>query len=325
MRQNASFSSCIMTVVVLTAFLLSLQSCDHKELCYDHDHAVGISIKFDWRYSPEANPTSMYMYFFPVGGDYKTLAREFRGKNGGGVELIINRTYDALCFNSNLKNIVFRNIASRETVEAYTKNATTIPNTGISTATLPRADGTSSERMAMECDSLWAAGSKSGITLSLGDVVKEYVLYPQRRFCSYSVKILNVKNSDKVSSSMGATLSGLAGGVTLLDGQRNSEIVTVPFAVNLNGKDGIIEGHFNCFGCSADTDVLIRLIIYTKLTDETKWYYVYDVTSQVREAADPYNVEIVLSELPVPDIINGGSGFNPDVNGWNRVDITVNM
>ncbi len=57
----------------------------------------------------------------------------------------------------------------------------------------------------------------------------------------------------------------------------------------------------------------------TVLKDGTKWCYIYDVTKQIKEAPNPYEVEIVLDKLPVPTKIGGNSGFTPGVSDWNII------
>ena len=56
--------------VLLLAWLL--QSCDHKELCYDHAHMVDLDIRFDWTEAPDADPRTMVVQFFRMDGSYYT-------------------------------------------------------------------------------------------------------------------------------------------------------------------------------------------------------------------------------------------------------------
>ena len=53
--------------------------------------------------------------------------------------------------------------------------------------------------------------------------------------------------------------------------------------------------------------------------------YIYDVTKQIKEAPNPYEVEIVLDKLPVPTKIGGNSGFTPGVSDWNIIEIPIVM
>ncbi|MCW4101181.1 hypothetical protein [Segatella copri] len=61
------------------------------------------------------------------------------------------------------------------------------------------------------------------------------------------------------------------------------------------------------------------------LKDGTKWCYIYDVTKQIKEAPNPYEVEIVLDKLPVPTNIGGNSVFTPGVSDWNIIEIPIVM
>lgn len=321
-RQTARY----LFFVVIALWLLS--SCEQKELCYNHSHASNIHVAFSWDNHPEANPTSMLFYLYPKDEEERVLKREFIGKDGGTAQALVGISYDALCFNSDTRNTMFRNASKRETFEAYTKDAGTIDKIGLPSSTLPRAEGTEQQRMAMEADSLWSDGSLSSlmVTLEQNDNNEDInvVLYPKQRFCTYRVKILSIDNLDKIASSIAASLSGLAGGIRLLTGEKNDETVTVPFAVSLT-TDSTLEGKLRCYGNTTAEGASNKLVIYTVLRDGTKWCYIYDVTNQVKEAQDPYNVEIVLDNLPVPTEIGGNSGFTPGVSDWNIIEIPIKM
>lgn len=45
------------------AMLLSLSSCEHKDLCYDHGHYVEVDVRFNWAEAPDANPSTMVVNF----------------------------------------------------------------------------------------------------------------------------------------------------------------------------------------------------------------------------------------------------------------------
>lgn len=66
--------------------LTILSSCEQKDLCYDHSHAVDLDIDFDWHNDPEADPSSMALYFFPKDGG-KPFHYEFGGHDGGTIRI----------------------------------------------------------------------------------------------------------------------------------------------------------------------------------------------------------------------------------------------
>ena len=59
------------------------------------------------------------------------------------------------------------------------------------------------------------------------------------------------------------------------------------------------------------------LNLFVVLTDGRRFCYKFDVTTQVREASDPMNVEIVVRDLTIDVPDSGGtSGFDVNVDGW---------
>lgn len=316
----------ILLIAITLLFLIC--SCEQKDLCYDHAHASNVRIVFDWQHSPEANPSSMYICLSPTVQSERTIKREFIGKDGGMVQTMVGVGYSALGFNSNIKNMLFRSTDSSLGMEAHLKDADMIEKIGLPSSQLPRAKDAEAQRMCMEADSLWSASADEDVYVSVEDndngIVRNSTISPLRRFCTYRVRIFHVENQDKISSSVAGSITGLAGGINLSSGRKTDESVTIPFAVNLK-EDNSLEGIFQCFGNSTLKGATNHLVIYTVLQDGTKWCYQYDITKQICEAPDPFNVEIVLDKLPVPDKINGNSGFIPGVSGWNVIDIPINM
>lgn len=317
------------TAFMSLAALACLQSCEQKKLCYDHNHSYNLNVRFDWHKAPTANPSSMYLYLFPHDKENRILKREFIGKEGGTTQMPVEEKYDALCFNSDVRNCLFANTDSKESFEVTTKTVTSIERIGISASSLPRAKGAEQERIIMESDSIWSDHNINPIVMSWEQNedadVYHLTLYPQRLFCTYKIIINNIKNKNNISTNITATLSGMAGGRYVYSRKKTDEVATVSFPVSMSKDKDAITGIMNCFGNSDAGEKANKLAIYTILKDGNKYYYVYDVTDQVKTAPDPYNVEIQLDTLPIPDEIKDSGGLTPSVNGWKVVDIPIEM
>lgn len=315
----------ILLIELLTVWLLC--GCYQKDLCYNHNHASDVTVRFDWRYAPDANPASMFLYLLPKQSDELVLKREYIGKDGGVAQALVGIEYAALGFNSDVSNTLFQR-ASDSCFIASSKDASVIGRIGIAASELPRVEEAEKQRKAMEVDSLWTAYLSDGVYVSLDDndngISPMLVLYPQRIFCTYRVTVLHVDNQDKISSSIAGAMSGLAGGINLMDGSKTSEVVTVPFAVSFASNQSL-EATFRCYGNSPVSGIPNKFVIYTVLKDGSKWCYVYDVTEQVMNAPNPYEVEILLDKLPVPSKIDGNCGLKPGVSDWNVIEIPVKM
>lgn len=51
---------------VASLLCLLLTSCNHRELCYDHEHWIDLQVAFDWSEEPAAAPATMVVWFFPA-------------------------------------------------------------------------------------------------------------------------------------------------------------------------------------------------------------------------------------------------------------------
>lgn len=110
----------ILNTVTMAALLVAATSCEHKDLCHDHAHAVEVEVVFDWRNAPDAAPASMSLYLFP--GDGEALRYDFTGRDGGTIRVPIGK-YEALCLNSDTENIGYRNTERKGTFEVTTQTS----------------------------------------------------------------------------------------------------------------------------------------------------------------------------------------------------------
>lgn len=211
-------------------------------------------------------------------------------------------------------------------MESFLDDANTIEGIGIPASEIPKVMGTEAQRIAKEADSLWSAVSERDILISQEQNDRnescDLTLFPKRLFCTFHVSVLEIKNQDRLSSFVVGSLSGLAGGVNLASGKGTDEPVIVGFGMRITPRNSL-EGTFLCFGGVANFSN--KLVIYTILQDGTKLCYSYDVTQQVKGALDPYNVEIVLDSLPIPNKVGGNSGVTPGMNDWSVIYIPIDM
>ena len=63
-RMLERMSHVLLAAAVLA--VLSLTSCEHKDLCYDHYHNTKIQVVFDWKNAPDATPETMRLYSITV-------------------------------------------------------------------------------------------------------------------------------------------------------------------------------------------------------------------------------------------------------------------
>lgn len=306
----------LLAVAVLA--VLSLTSCEHKDLCYDHYHNTKIQVVFDWKNAPDATPETMRLYLFPIDGG-RPRTYEFIDYRGGHVNVPAGR-YKALCVNSDTESVLYRGIDSFDSFEAYAPDGVL----SVGAFLVPRAEGTSEERVAKLPDRLYSA-RLDDLTVELSKENQTVTLYPELSVCRYRVEIRNVSNLQYVSSDgIAGSLSGMSGGLLVGRNELTSAPVTVPFEVISDGVS-TLTADFLTFGQTGSSGPAHKLVIYVIMSDGSKNYYTFDVTRQVDEAADPRDVHILLDGLPLPKPIVNGGGFQPAVDEWKNIDIDVPM
>lgn len=306
------------------AVLAAATSCEHKDLCYDHSDAVDVEVVFDWCNAPDASPESMSLYLFPAGGE--ALRYEFTDCRGGTIRVPVG-SYEALCLNSDTENVTYRSAERRETFEVTTRTADLLSGLsvlGVLSDGVPRVDGTESERVILPPDMLWSDYAES-VELKPTAGTPTVTLSPEMSICRYTVEIRNAANLKYVSGISGSLSSmaeslypGVGCDATCKTG------ATIPFDAAVSADKSTVTGELFAFGCPSARKTH-TLTVYAVLSDESKWYYTYDVTDQIHSAPDRRDVHIVLDGLPLPKPIVNGGGFQPDVDDWQSVNVDIEM
>ena len=315
----------IFHTVTMAAILTAATSCEHKDLCYDHSHTVDVKVAFDWKNAPGAAPASMSFYLFPAGGG-EALRYDFTDCTGGTIRVPVGN-YEALCLNSDTENINYRNTECRETFEVTTRAADLLSGLsvlGVLSDGVPRVDGTEDERVILPPDMLWSDCVES-IELKRTDGTMAVTLRPEMSVCRYLVEIRNAANLKYVSGISGSLSSmaeslypGVGCDATCKMG------ATIPFDAAVSADKSTVTGGLFAFGCPSARKTH-TLTIYAVLSDESKWYYTFDVTDQIHSAPNQRDVHIVLDGLPLPKPIVNGGGFQPDVDDWHSVNVDIEM
>lgn len=288
--------SCILLACMLT-------SCVHKELCYDHSHVLEVDVVFDWSKAPEASPKSMSLYLFPEQGG-RPVRFDLAGNKGGRIRLNAG-TYDIICLNSDTENIDVCDDMVYESLRVTTKNANALR--GVQFAESP--------------ENVWSSCA-TGVMINGSNTT--VTLYPEPKVINCTVEIRNAENLKWIENIYG-TLSGMAEGYFP---QRNllcEECVTIAFGCNFSPDSKTVEGALSSFGHCPSFPNVHTLSIYVTLADESMWEYDFDVTEQIHKSDDPYNIKIILDNLPVPKPVVNGGGFKPTVDEWGNIDIDINM
>lgn len=318
--------------IAIAAIMLAITSCDHKELCYNHLHTARVNVTFDWRYAPDANPTSMILYLFSEekGTDDRY---DFQDINGGSIVEFAGE-YVGMCINGDTQNLRYSlldeaAISDTRSSLMYITTGTTelLSRLSISAKAAkraPRANGAEDQRVVLEPDQFWTDKADDISLFASDDAIQQITLYPQQAYCTYTVRVNNVDNIAEVAE-VSAALSSQAGGFIPTRNELTDELVTIPFGMEADADSATINGKLLTFGhCPNDADNAHTLTIYVVMNNGAKYYSNIDVTDQIHSAPDQRNVLITVDGLALPNEEISG-GFDLTVDSWNSVVIDVEM
>lgn len=299
-------------------------SCHHKDIEYFEPLSSEIEVKFDWRNAPGANPESMALYMFDS-KDNSELRYIFDNKDGGEIRAPFSN-YSAICMNSdNTDWARMRHTDDIDDFEIYTSDVEILPAQSLQTRSLPRAKGTEEERVAATPGEIWGSRSDN-IQLTSTPGKQVITLYPEEAVCHYIVDVYDVKNLEYATgATIDGILSGMAEGFHQGSGEGTDNPVSMTFSLTADPKTNGLHGEFMTFGECPHNLRRHVLSLYLLLDDNTKWYYTFDVTNQVTNATDTKHVHIIVRGLTLPEPINNGGGFKPNVEDWQTENVDLDM
>ncbi len=310
-------------MIVLVAVCLS--SCRHKDLYMDESLSSDLIVVFDWRKAPTANPSAMAMYMYDHDGS-TPLRYIFSNKTGGRIKVPFGQRHAISLNADNTDWAHMRNEDNIESMEIFTSDASSLAAQNLQSAIVPRADGTSSERMAATPGMLWCTRTNN-IDIAPHVGTDTITVYPHEAICYYTVDIYDVDNLDGVkSSSIDATLSGMAEAYQPGADTGSDLPVTMTFVLKANPDEHNLHSEFLTFGDCPTAGAKHYLTVYMVLKDGSQWYKSFDVTDQVTTAPDPKHVHIIVRGLPLPEPpTESGTVLTPNVNDWQTVNIGLKM
>lgn len=323
---------------LLTLSLLLLTSCNHREFDYAQEdiEVAYIDVVFDWCNEPDANPESMSLYLFPDDGR-EPVRHEFVGREGGTIRVTAG-TYHAICVNSDNRDVFIRNKDSHSTFEITTSEVTTLSLSNslkVSPLDVPRASGSEDQKIVNQPPLLWSS-SQTDIVITSGPSGKgrtragnqELRMYPVRIVDTYVVTVNKINNIQNLQS-LSATISDMSDGYLPAPGSPNESSAIISLDMSHDAANANAQGTFLTFGhCPADVR-RHRLMLYALLTDDSKYYYEFDVSEQAHQGPADDNVHYITIELiDIPETgghDTGGGGMSPTVDDWQTVNINLDM
>lgn len=306
-------------LAVLILSVLCLAGCSQRELCYDHSHDTSVNIEFDWSEAPDATPQTMVVYFFPTDNSQYTRV-ELTG-DGAASRAAFNTTvkvpvgtYRVVCHNGETEN-------NEEQGKIFSDYHLTTYETSLlaplgRASNAPQPDETENQPVRAQASTLYSYTMPEPVVLE-PSASKTIIMRPRRSTTVINVTIDNVQNITPGVEFCGV-ISGLAESwYPSTEGSGGSEVI-VPLMLSPAG-DSRLRGSMEVFGDNAPHDIRHKFRLYTS----QKYYYDFDVTEQIHSAPDLHNVNIILSNVKLPD---NGEGMNVSVDGWGKAeDVEIAM
>lgn len=315
----------LLSIIILGFVTMLCSSCNHKGLYMDDAMSSQLHVVFDWSKAPDADPESMALYLYDETG-HSPLRYIFDNRYGGEIKAPFGKHHTIYINADNTNWARMRNSEDIESLEIYTMDAVDLRAQSLSSAAVPRARGAETERMAATPSMMWG-NRTDNIMITPHSGVQTITLYPEEVVCHYMVDVYDVDNLDGIrSTSIDATLSGMAEGYCYGSHSSTDATVTMSFSLDADVAAGSLHGEFLTFGECAHTSAQHYLTIYMILTDGSKWWKSFDVTDQVTKAPDPTHVHIIVRGLPLPEPPSTpGAVLKPNVNEWEEVHIGMQM
>lgn len=329
---------------IILSFLFS--SCNHKELCMHHEHAVRLRVQFDWRYAPEINELDnkpfMSVYFYPEeGGD--PIKINMSGLTGSEIEIPAGSYY------------IISHPAEQEVLRASSAQSATdhlLHTRSSDSSEVLFGSSAAPSDLILEPETTWVAAAKNvyiletgikyecipfyeGMDTDLGPVetTEEVItLYPADPMCYYTLEVIDPRFNFTPAAFAGS-LSGMSQALYPANGEPHRSLCTIPFSCQM--VDGSLWASFVTFGHHTALEDPHELMLYV-LSDDNKLFSVstkthpnFDLTQQVHSAQDRHHVHLIVDfvEINSPDPPNTSSegGLSGETEEWTEISKDISI
>lgn len=338
----------LLRLLLCSLACLAALSCEHKELCYDHDmHTERVEFKFDlcfdcrWEYNAEgymdwatewpncsfgidyealcpAEPDGVRLHAYH-NGEMETQRNMTKSRSS--VRLADEGYYDFLFYNNDTEYIVFDGLGTFNTAYATTRSFVRSSYRGNSLMTRSEEEVTVNPP-----DMLYAAYMDSVYaTRSLRTDTLDVPLHPL--VFTYLVRFEISKGAEHVAQAKGA-LAGMAQGVNLSNGRTTRDVATVLFDCNTIG-DSYVQAEVRSFGIPDYPNIRYTrstqqygVSLEMRLKNGNFQQHDFDITDQMM--LQPHGGVIVIQGIEIDETINEEGGFQVGVDGWgDAVDVPL--
>ena len=308
-------------IVCAAVGMILIQGCTCDcSTCHGVNPWRHVRVEFDTTMCPDISAEGMCAFFYSDEDDYPWRF-DFAGTAGGKISIPPN-AFSVLAYN----NDTYRTIVTD--ADSYALCSFTTPPTGVfesvaplSRVAIPGGPPEGSEDVLKMPQMMWC-GVRDMVNTATDTVVIIKLVQATGRI---RVNISEVANIDDIGR-LSAIITGMPSSYRCSTMSSSSEsLAAIPFGINRNSAEAnTLSGEVMAF---VKTDYTVRsyVLLYVWLTDGKKYYYKFDVTDQMSEAPDPYDIELTLGPITIPEASGGGGGGGLDVgvDGWDYVIIDM--
>lgn len=317
----------------LLLMMLLAVSCNHKELCLDHEpHSERVEYKLEldfdceWEYNIESNidweqvwkpeygisyddirpkePEGVRVHIFNE--DDRTETVRNLTKQNATIRFTQEGHYGMLFYNNDTEYIVFEGLESFNTASATTRGSSR-----------SRAMNAPDMLFGAYMDSIFVKKSTQAQTMK---VTLKPLVY------TYLVRYEFAERADEIKSATGA-LDGVACKVNLSNGRTTPDVATISYDCEV-GNYGV-QALVRSFGIPdypnpnySRTEREYITYLEVRLKDGKTKTFKFDITEQM--AKQPHGGVILIPNIKMTDS-GGGSGFDVGVDGWGeKIDVPLN-
>ena len=324
----------ILSMMGLFFMLTAMVSCNHKELCYDHEphserveYKLELSFDCEWEYNIESNvdweqqwkpeygisyddirpkePEGVRVHVFDEDNQTETVRN--LTKQNATIRFTEEGHYDLLFYNNDTEYIVFEGLESFNSATATTR-------------------GSSRSRVMNAPDMLFGAYmdsifvEKSSKTETMKVTLKPLVY-------TYLMRYEFAERADEIVSANGA-LDGVACKVNLSNGRTTPDAATIGYECQVG--DFGVQALVRSFGIPdypnpnySRNEQKYITYLEVRLKDGKTKTFKFDITEQM--AKQPHGGVILIQDVKMNDSGSGGGGFDVGVEGWGDIiDVPLN-
>lgn len=315
-------------LVISLAALSLLTACNHKELDDLPQPDFRVRVDFDWhKTSTKAEAEMMQVFFY--NRTTGNMAYDIFPADKGGYMDLEPGEWQVTTYSYNEGTNITGDHTGSFADHHLTTRAGNILEGALGNTQSATLDG--EQPVMVTPDMVWGEARES-VLINPQPGQREFVvtLEPDELVCHYSFEIRNVENLSHITNMCGA-LSGMAGGMTFSTSLVDEESVTLPLSAEADGTK-TIRGEFYTFGFSSENNDPKMMSLYVWLDDGRKLVFgttedakeKWNVSDQIRNAANPRRVHYIIDGLPIPDSMDGGL-FSPSADDWTTEEYELGL